>query len=127
MTHLLNCRALLNSICLIACLGLLACGGDYKSQLTDAERAVFDKFVAADVAALDDAGFTALIETRKELTAGTAAMNMSGEETEQATAQIEAMITRLDAEVAAESNAKARKTMSRELYQLRKAIGRGGA
>jgi len=105
----------------------MACGGDYESQLTDAERAVFEEFVAADVATLDEAGFAALIEKRKELTSGTAAMNMSGQETEQATAQIEAMISRLEEEIAAESNAKAKKTKGGELYQLKKAIGRGGA
>ncbi len=105
----------------------MACGGDYESQMSDADRAIFDKFVGVEVATLDDAGFAALIETRKELTSGTAAMNMSGKETEQATAQIEAMITRLEEELAAETNAKAKKDKGRELYQLKKAIGRGGA
>ena len=127
MTNRLCIRNFVYQLCLaVVCLGLVACGG-YESELTDAERAVYDKFVTADVAALDDAGFNELIETRKELTSGTAAMKMSAEETEKATAQIESMIDRLVKEVAASTVAKEKKTKGRELYQLKKAIGRGGA
>lgn len=127
MTKQLSIRSFTYQLSLIVlCLGLSACGG-YESTLTDAERAVYEKFVGPEVATLDDTGFSELIEARKELTTGTAAMKMSADETEKATAQIEAMIARLEKEVAEASDAKEKRSKSRELYELKKAIGRGGA
>ena len=126
MIHLPRLSELFKLFLLIACLGVVACG-EYASTLTDADRALYERFVEVDVATLDDEDFADLIALRKELTSGNAAMNMSGEETEKATAQIEAMIARLESEVAATTDKKVQKSKGRELYDLKKAIGRGGA
>jgi hypothetical protein len=126
MSNLLILRKLLHFFCLAGCLSLIACG-DYASTLSDSDRALFEEFTAADVASLDEKGFSDLISLRKELTSGTAAMSMSADETEKATVQIEAMIARLATELASATDKKVKKTIGRNLYDLKKAIGRGGA
>ena len=119
-------RNALHFLCLSACLSLIACS-EYASTLSDADRALFEQFTSPDVASLDEKGFSDLISLRKDLTSGSAAMSMSAEETEKATAQIEAMIARLETEVASVTDKKVKRTKGRELYELKKAIGRGGA
>jgi hypothetical protein len=119
-------RKAFHFLCLAGCLSLIACG-DYASTLTDSDRTLFEQFTSADVATLDDTAFSELISLRKELTTGTAAMSMSAEETEKATAQIEAMIGRLETELTSITDKKVKKTKGRDLYELKKAIGRGGA
>ncbi len=126
MSNILIIRHATRVICLVFCLNLIGCG-DYDSTLSDADRVLYDRFVAADVAALDEPGFEELLKLRKELTTGTAAMGMSGDETEKATVQIEAMMTRLEAEIVSATEKKVKQAKGRALYDLKKAIGRGGA
>lgn len=109
------------------CVVLLGCGGGPKSTLTDAEKQLFESFVNADVAALDEAGFADLIKKQEELIAKGAAMKMSGSETDRTTAQIEAMIQRLETEVQSATSAKQKQEKGRQLHNLKKSIGRGGA
>jgi len=126
MSHLLIPRNFLHFFCLAGCLSLIACGG-YASTLSDSDRVLFEQFTTAEVASLDENGFSDLIGLRKELTSGTAAMSMSADETEKATVQIEAMIARLATEIASATDKKVKKAKGRDLYELKKAIGRGGA
>ncbi|MBT5704674.1 hypothetical protein N8633_00465 [bacterium] len=126
MSYLLILHKVRHFLCLAGCLTLVACGG-YASTLSDADRALFEQFTEVDVASVDEKGFSDLISLRKELTSGTAAMSMSAEETEKATLQIEAMIARLTSELATITDKKVKKTKGRDLYDLKKAIGRGGA
>lgn len=124
-----NCRRFrsIYSVFASLCVLLLSGCGGYESTLSDADRQLLEQFLAIDAATVDDTGFGELIELRKKLTSGTAAQHMSGEETDQATAQIEAMIQRLETDLATATDAKLKKSKGRELYLLKKSIGRGGA
>ena len=105
---------------------LSACGG-YESTMSDTDRALFDRFVGADVASVDEQGFAELVDLSQQLITGSAVTTMSGEETDQTTGQVEAMIARLESELASETDKKVKSAKGRTLYQLKKAIGRGGA
>ena len=121
-----RCRLIYSVFASVFILLLSGCGG-YESTLSDADRQLLEQFVAVDAATVDEAGFGELIELRKKLTSGAAAQHMSGEETDQVTVQIEAMISRLESDLAAATDAKVKKSKGRELYLLKKSIGRGGA
>ena len=105
---------------------LSACGG-YESTMSDTDRALFDRFVGADIASVDDQGFADLVDLSQQLITGSAVTTMSDKETDQTTAQVEAMIARLESELASETDKKAKSSKGRTLYQLKKSIGRGGA
>ena len=114
------------SLSFLLLMSLLGCG-DYESTISDEDRQTFTEFVAADVTAVDEEGFAGLVELCKKLITGTGASSMSGAETDQVTAQIETMISRLEGEIAGESNPSKKKTKGRQLYELKRSIGRGGA
>ena len=113
---------------LVFCLTLIlftsACGGP-KSTITAEERSTYEGFVNQDIATLDDEGLSAHIKLGMGLAA--AAVRMSPDETQAMTLKFEEMIARIESDLANETDKKKQRTKGRELYELKRAIGRGGA
>ena len=103
----------------------VGCGNSIPSNLGEAEKQLFDSFVNPDVDALSDEELFALHEVCVKLATGGAAEKMSTEEADRTTAQIEAMIARLERDLSQASGSERGKRL-KVMQELKNMIGRGG-
>ncbi len=102
---------------------LAGCGSSISSDLSPEEKALYDEFVTPDVASASSDQLDELVAACVKLVEADAHRKMSTEEEERATAQITALIQRLESDLA---QGRAGSHAGQQIYRLKSFIGRGG-